>query len=766
MRVIKKYYKLIILIIIAIVSIVTDIIIVSNYNKLNEMNKILFTLVTVIAGFWVSSYLLFVEVYKDRYPLKIINNKYLPDMKSHMMYIIYCIIYGCVIIVKNGGIVENICYGIISLILVIYILYHICGISKTLMINTYVDEYCDDISKRLKNSENAVKKSAFKDLRFVLDECIVKQEYFVVQNIAIKLGKIFSEFLKSYANLIGSHEKKEEIEESFENIVEIGKYELELCKDVNSDMLINVIAVQQISNIEYCIEIGQWEWFKKYINELSVLTFQSQKDGYDKVTEATFNIYTDILKQLINQDKQEWIEHLTKNLFSLTTSLNFISKNINLKYFASFITIGLLNCDDKKINECIYNIFENFTEMACKINNGFSDIKVFYALYFDKIKKEKNKVRIKQFFDTIFLHTRELGNDTIWTEFKFYCINEVKNINIELDIKEYHKRLLIEVIEMKDQYNGYMFLPDFEKRFEEMQASKAEYDNVCVEIGYLVNECIVNDNLNMFYIILKKINECLVGTKIEQKDLQCSLLDLFIWMIERTKKINNRQFIELIFMEFEQTVYKLDSKRAVSKDFGSKIISDMAYIARTTDSDGHYVVLQIVELLHKFLKEEHELLFVTKSTTHKSLLYKSLYNIATNCIENDFEEGVRKCSNALGWFAISSIKQGNGKQTIYIIDLAKEMLDISIDLNVSTKTQTFLLTLFTTVGMFCCKDNTNRFYLHKILESIEKVDGKLVESAIKIRTYENSMWDNLLDNTQRVSNQFRKEYKQFKKQRV
>ena len=94
------------------------------------------------------------------------------------------------------------------------------------------------------------------------------------------------------------------------------------------------------------------------------------------------------------------------------------------------------------------------------------------------------------------------------------------------------------------------------------------------------------------------------------------------------------------------------------------------------------------------------------------------------------------------------------------------MLDISIDLNVSTKTQTFLLTLFTTVGMFCCKDNTNRSYLRKILESIEKVDGKLVESAIKIRTYENSMWDNLLDNTQRVSNQFRKEYKQFKKQRV
>ena len=50
-----------------------------------------------------------------------------------------------------------------------------------------------------------------------------------------------------------------------------------------------------------------------------------------------------------------------------------------------------------------------------------------------------------------------------WTEFKFYCIKEVliRKDKIDIDINKYHVRLLVEIIEMKEQYNGYMFLPQF-----------------------------------------------------------------------------------------------------------------------------------------------------------------------------------------------------------------------------------------------------------------------------------------------------------------
>ena len=87
-------------------------------------------------------------------------------------------------------------------------------------------------------------------------------------------------------------------------------------------------------------------------------------------------------------------------------------------------------------------------------------------------------------------------------------------------------------------------------------------------------------------------------------------------------------------------------------------------------------------------------------------------------------------------------------------------------MNVSTKTQAFLLTLFTTVGMYCCKESINYVFVEAILEAIQDVDRELVYTAIKIRTYENDMWDGLLDkNTQQLAQKFKKKYEDYQKNR-
>ena len=100
-----------------------------------------------------------------------------------------------------------------------------------------------------------------------------------------------------------------------------------------------------------------------------------------------------------------------------------------------------------------------------------------------------------------------------------------------------------------------------------------------------------------------------------------------------------------------------------------------------------------------------------------------------------------------------------------MLQLAKEMLDISIEMKVSTKTQAFLLTLFTTVGMYCCKDAANYVHIESILKSIEKIDKNLIYTAIKIRTYEKDMWDSLLENnTRNLSSIFKKKYEEHQKQ--
>ena len=226
--------------------------------------------------------------------------------------------------------------------------------------------------------------------------------------------------------------------------------------------------------------------------------------------------------------------------------------------------------------------------------------------------------------------------------------------------------------------------------------------------------------------------------------------------------MNNKQFLEIIFIELSDIIKELDKEKAISRNFGDKIIVQLSDVARNSNSDSYDVILQIIELFSDFLRENEELYFVNNYIERKEKLYKGLYNIGISCIENDFEEGVRRCSNTLGWFTIYSIKQGNTKLTKYLIELAKEMLEIAKDMNITRKTETFLLTLFTTVGTYCCKEINNYVYIDLVLEAICKVPRNLVYTAIKIRTYENDMWDELLDNkTQQLSREFKKKYEEY-----
>ena len=132
-------------------------------------------------------------------------------------------------------------------------------------------------------------------------------------------------------------------------------------------------------------------------------------------------------------------------------------------------------------------------------------------------------------------------------------------------------------------------------------------------------------------------------------------------------------------------------------------------------------------------------------------------------MENDFEEGLRRCSNTMGWFLIYSIKQRNGEHVNYIIKLCKNMLDLSKEMEVSKKTYIFILTLFTTVGMFCCKEKSNYLYLNNILSAIKIEEASIIYTALKIRTFENDMWDELLENkTRQLGGNFKREYEKYK----
>lgn len=67
-------------------------------------------------------------------------------------------------------------------------------------------------------------------------------------------------------------------------------------------------------------------------------------------------------------------------------------------------------------------------------------------------------------------------------------------------------------------------------------------------------------------------------------------------------------------------------------------------------------------------------------------------------------------------------------------------------MEVSPKTQMFLLTLFTTVGSYCCKEPGYKKYLDAVLKGIKHESLEHIQVAIRLRTSENDMWNELFEN--------------------
>lgn len=99
----------------------------------------------------------------------------------------------------------------------------------------------------------------------------------------------------------------------------------------------------------------------------------------------------------------------------------------------------------------------------------------------------------------------------------------------------------------------------------------------------------------------------------------------------------------------------------------------------------------------------------------------------------------------MGWFTIYNIKQGIGELVLYLIGRANELYILSSNMDVSSKTKIFILTLFTTVGTYCCKETKNGAYLQKVLDCIKDEEDEKIKTAIKLRTSENDMWNDLFD---------------------
>lgn len=754
-----------IMIVLAIVLIkISDLFNIQMIDELNELSKIIFGSLIGLVAIWISGYFILIQLYKNTYPMEIIEKSFLKTVKIILIFSIINIFMGIIIIALYNNFILEIYYIILFIINVILIFYNTYMINRTFTINTYIDKYYNELDSKLEDN-NITKKEIdkiFYEFSKFFDDCIVKDEYYVCNNISKKTGEMFRRLIE-HCNQIMINGNEEVAEYLLERIINSGIYQILSSKNSKSQSFISDLFMQQQQNIVLCIKIDRLSWFKKYINNVNLLIKECQNDEDDMMDEILY-LNRQIGKELL--DKEDiWIEWFINELYNINISLKYAYKNINLNYFAkliSYILIMYLNNDSVSKNNSKYDILnqvlKKFTAEVTHVNDNIQEIVINYSIYGNRLVEKQDIEKIKDFIEIITGDSNRTIDSEKWNEFILYYLN----ITLEKwkdELGQQNRLKIIDIIldlSLNDSNSNYCsMLPEYDKIIFDSRYNTDIINQICEEFEELFTRLIINNNIKMFYLVLRLLKDSILKLEQKDKNIQKKLFNLFEIVLLRTLNIENKKFIELTFSMIDDCIENLDKNKKISDDFGNYIIQEISDIAMYKSNISEINIINTVILMAGFLEEGKEYSFISRNADKKKLLYKNIYNIGINSIENNMEKAVRTVSNTLGWFIITSIKNDAAHLTNYLIERTIDLFKIAQNMEISEKTLVFIMTLFTTVGTYCCSDVKYGMFLSKILIILKNENLARIKTAIELRTKENNMWDKLFEGkTQELTNKF------------
>lgn len=123
---------------------------------------------------------------------------------------------------------------------------------------------------------------------------------------------------------------------------------------------------------------------------------------------------------------------------------------------------------------------------------------------------------------------------------------------------------------------------------------------------------------------------------------------------------------------------------------------------------------------------------------------RRIYNICVSCIEKGDEETLKYGVSRLGWILLHALQNQDKEDAFkeYIIDRVTDIYEIAGKMDISHRTKVTMITLFTTIGMYCYVNGEEK-YLKKIYRALESESIETVKLAMKLRLHENNSWDDV-----------------------
>ena len=281
----KKYIREIFLILTMVV--VSSIILFYSKNNDFVCNKNLETLSELIFGgligliaIWMSAYFILIQLYKNSYPMEIIERDILKSGKMIIIFSFGTIIINALTIYLFDNIVAQIYLLILFVIDVAVIFFDSYRINRKLAVKTYIDKYFVDMKKKFTN--NSVSEKDIDDVFFnyanFYNECVSKDEYYACSNIAHKTNEIFGELIEK-CNQLYLNDKKEIAEYTLNKIIGLGIMQIRNADNEKDRSFIPKLFKQQENNIKKCLIVNNIPWFEKYLKNINVLSKQFKEDN-------------------------------------------------------------------------------------------------------------------------------------------------------------------------------------------------------------------------------------------------------------------------------------------------------------------------------------------------------------------------------------------------------------------------------------------------------------------------------------------------------
>lgn len=630
-------------------------------------------------------------------------------------------------------------------------IYSSIKISKIIMIESLIEKISKRIQSDLKGNEIEEDFiNRFKSIELILEENVLNKEINVVKIILSQYTILFNSLLKQMNTMILDRDITEDIVKKITgDLIDLIIDHINHSNKADDENMLELSTLHCFRNLKACINTNQFNLYQLFIEKLNQCIYSLQKDGEERIVKELFSVYHSLIEKFSNNDDYfDWLKYLLDETYSLTFTLNHVYNDINLKYFISLLTHAYKNYITKENEQYDYinKLFTEFTYTAVRINHEMTNLVIYYSDISNQIIKLGDHKKIDHYLNIIDKISIYVIKDNRWLEFIFYFFSrlldkwnniyheKVRNINIDI---------IINLIST-DCKMSTLLIPEFEKIVLENQYNIESIEKICDDFKDLFYNCIVSNNRSFFYLFIKELRKCIVSLEGRSREIQEKLFKVFFYVIRRVSNFDH--FMDMVVLELYECIEALDNESKISSNLGQFLISNITELVKYSDSfSREEYSCRIINLLHSFLCEENQFKFIIKDLSQIAYLFNSFYIIGLHSIENNKEACLRAVSNAMGWVIIGCFRRGQIGLVHLLIQKAIDIYSIAKYLRVSEKTLIFIMTMFTTIGIYCSKQPGLYKYRSLIVKELKKEEIDFVKASIKLRADDSEFIKELFD---------------------